>query len=305
MSPQAAPLVQLRPWQIEPFWKDDVGLLVLSWRRRAGKSHMMASKSLRQMMEKADILNIFMSASVNLGEEFIRKEYEVWQSVLKKFRELCTANGQKIESTVDGLDVDAFCDIFEHGKLETRIWHDRTRYSRSKVIAPNPGTAVGYGGNLYVDEFGRIMNFKDVLEAVMPFIDDNPDFRCVMASTPPPDDSHYSWELTAPPSAAEFPINPRGNWYVSDPGFLVHRVDAYDAYAGGHPIYDSKSKMPLTPDEHRAGYFDKTAWDRNYGLKYLVGGQAAVNLAALQIAMAGGKGNCIGIDVTEEISIAA
>ena len=297
------PLVKLRPWQVEPFWKDDVGLLVLSWRRRAGKSHMMASKSLRQMMEKAGILNIFMSASITLGQEFIRKEYEVWTSVLSKFRELTKASGQMIESNVDGLEVDDFCDLFEHGKLETKIWHDRTTFSRSKVIAPNPGTAVGYGGNLYVDEFGRIANFKEVLEAVMPFIDDNPDFRCVMASTPPPDDAHYSWELTLPP-VDDFPINPAGNWYESQAGFIVHRVDAYDAYAGGHPIYDQKTKQPLSPDEHRAIYFDKTAWDRNYGLKYLTGGTAAVSLAALTRSMALGRQYaCQARDITEEVAL--
>jgi len=297
------PLVKLRPWQVEPFWRDDCGLLVLSWRRRAGKSHMMASKSLRQMMEKAGILNIFMSASITLGQEFIRKEYEVWQSVLSKFRDAVKANGQKLETSVDGLAEDDFCDVFEHGKLETKIWHDRTTYSRSKVIAPNPGTAVGYGGNLYVDEFGRIENFKDVLEAVMPFIDDNPEFRCMMASTPPPDDAHYSWELTLPP-VDDFPVNPKGNWYESQAGFIVHRVDAYDAYAGGHPIYDQKTKQPLSPDEHRAIYFDKAAWDRNYGLKYLTGGTAAVSLAALTRSMELGRQyGCVARDITEEVAL--
>ena len=297
------PLVKLRPWQSEPFWRDDCGLLVLSWRRRAGKSHMMASKSLRQMMEKAGILNIFMSASITLGQEFIRKEYEVWQSVLAKFRDAVKASGQMMESTVDGLAEDDFCDVFEHGKLETKIWHDRTNYSRSKVIAPNPGTAVGYGGNLYVDEFGRIENFKEVLEAVMPFIDDNPEFRCMMASTPPPDDAHYSWELTLPP-VDDFPVNPKGNWYESQAGFIVHRVDAYDAYAGGHPIYDQKTKQPLSPDEHRAIYFDKAAWDRNYGLKYLTGGTAAVSLAALTRSMELGRQyGCVARDITEEIAL--
>lgn len=297
------PLVKLRPWQVEPFWRDDCGLLVLSWRRRAGKSHMMASKSLRQMMEKAGILNIFMSASITLGQEFIRKEYEVWQSVISKFRDLARANEQRLETTGDGLSEDDFCDLFEHGKLETKIWHDRTTYSRSRVIAPNPGTAVGYGGNLYIDEFGRIENFKDVLEAVMPFIDDNPDFRCIMASTPPPDDSHYSWELTLPP-VDDFPVNPAGNWYESQAGFIVHRVDAYDAYAGGHPIYEPKTKQPLSPDEHRAIYFDKSAWDRNYGLKYLTGGTAAVSLAALTRSMELGKRYDLHArDITEEIAL--
>jgi hypothetical protein len=303
MSPEniQEPLVKFREYQVEPFWKDDVGLFVLSWRRRGGKSHCMASKSLRQMMETKGILNIFMSASIPLGQEFIRKEFEVWQSVMTKYRAATKANGQRLESNVDGLDIDAFCDIFEHGKLETKIWHDRTTYSRSKVIAPNPGTAVGYGGNLYVDEYGRIENFKEILEAVLPFIEDNPNFRAMMASTPPPDDDHYSWELTAP-KIEEFETNPRGNWYVSDADFLVHRVDAWDAHAAGQHLYSKGDRRILTPEEHRASYFDKAAWDRNYGVRFLRGGQAAINAAALATAMARGEIG-VAVDVTERVEL--
>ncbi len=295
------PLIKFRPYQIEPFWKDDAGLFVLSWRRRAGKSHVMASKSLRQMMETPGILNIFMSASIPLGQEFIRKEFDVWQSVLQRFREITKANGQLLESSADGLDVDAFCDVFEHGKLETKIWHDRTTYSRSRVIAPNPGTAVGYGGNLYVDEYGRIGNFQEILEAVLPFIEDNPNFRAMMASTPPPDDAHYSWDLTAPLVDQIFQINPLGNWYEAETGLLVHRVDAWDAHAAGMKLYSQKDRRELTPEEHRASYFDKSAWDRNYGVKFLRGGQSAVSVAALMTAMARGNIGCLAVDVTERV----
>lgn len=81
-------------------------------------------------------------------------------------------------------------------------------------------------------------------------------------------------------------------------------MDAYDAYAGGHPIYDQKTKQPLSPDEHRAIYFDKSAWDRNYGLKYLTGGTAAVSLAALTRSMELGRQyGCVASDITEEIAL--
>src|SRR5437870_2902917 len=113
--PAGGPIVKLRPWQVEPFWRDDLGIMVLSWRRRAGKSFAMAAKALRDMMVRRGILNIFMSASVTLGEEFIRKEWEVWTSVLRKMREL-VAGKMLIESNIDDVDIDAFCDIFEHSK---------------------------------------------------------------------------------------------------------------------------------------------------------------------------------------------
>jgi len=285
---------------LESASEEDLGMMVMLWRRRAGKSYFMAAKSLRQMMEKAGITNLFLSASIRLGTEFIRKEAEVWKSVLQVFRQATKEGGQKLTSNADGLDMDAICDLFEHQKLETKIWHDRTTYSRSIVLAPNPDTAVGYGGNIYVDEFGRVPDFKDVLEAILPFLDENRDLRCVMASTPPPDDAHYSWELTVPPTE-DFPVNPRGNWYESEAGFNVHRVDAWDAYAGGMKMFDVKTREPLTPDEHLARAFDKTAWWRNYGVRYIRGGTAAVGALALQEARIMGRGVCLGIDITEEL----
>lgn len=263
---------------------------------------MMASKALRQMMLTPGILNIFMSASVSLGEEFIRKEWEVWTALLNGFRSLASENGKRLESTIDGLDIDAFCDIFEHNKLETKIWHDRTRYSRSKVIAPNPDTAVGFGGWLYVDEFGRIQDFKGIVEAVLPFIEDHPDFRAIWASTPPPDDKHYSYELTAPPTD-EFPVNPAGNWYQSSAGFDVHRVDAFDAYAGGMPMRDLRTREEITPEEHRQRFFDKASWDRNYGVRYLPGGTSAIALHVIHNAMVRGANEGVATDITDQITL--
>jgi hypothetical protein len=293
------PLVKLRAHQVEPFWREDLGIMVLSWRRRGGKSFMMAAKALRDMMIKRGILNIFMSASITLGQEFIRKEWEVWTSVLSRMRQL-VAGKMLIESNIDDVDVDAFCDIFEHSKLEVKIRHDRTTESRSKVIAPNPDTAVGFGGWLYVDEFGRIQDFKGIVEAVLPFIEDHADFRAVWASTPPPDDKHYSYELTAPPTD-DFPVNPKGNWYVSSAGFDVHRVDAFDAYAGGMPMRDLRTREEITPEEHRRRSFDKAAWDRNYGVRYLPGGTSALALHVLHNAMVRGADEGVATNITEQI----
>jgi hypothetical protein len=144
-----------------------------------------------------------------------------------------------------------------------------------------------------VDEIGRIRDLKDLLEAVEPIISSDERYRMIMAGTPPPDDDHYSYELTVPPEGMKFEPNPKGHWYESQAGVLVHRVDSYDAAAAGLKTYSLKTREEMTPEQHRAEALDKNAWDRNYGLKHLVGGTAAVSLLALQTAMARGADQCV------------
>jgi len=253
------------------------------------------------MMEIPGLSSFFVSASVALGTEFVRKEAQVWAQVLAKMRAATEGAGLKLESNADGLALDDVADLFEHQKLETKIWHDHTTYSRSRVIAPNPDTAVGWTGDIWMDEFGRMPEFQAMLEAVLPFMSSHPQFRLLGITTPPPDDTHYAWELVLPPSD-EFAINARGHWYRSEAGYPVHRVDAWDAYAAGVPMYDDQTRHPLTPEAHRAKAFDKTAWDRNFALRFVPGGTAALSLAALLVAMERGKHLGAASDVTEEVA---
>ena len=127
-----------------------------------------------------------------------------------------------------------------------------------------------------------------------------------MATTPPPDDSHYSYELLAPPPELEgtFPVNPRGNWYKSRAGILVHRVDAWDGAAAGVKLFDLQTREALTPEEHRARAVDKQAWDRNYGCQFIKGGTAAVSIAALYHAQAAGMREGMGIHITDSLEVA-
>ncbi len=297
------PLIQLRPWAIEPFWRDELRTAVWVWARQKTKSTTGATLALRRGMEVPGLTSVFASASVLLGAEFVRKEAWVWQRVIKAMRVAAEAQELQLDSNADGLDLDAVCDLFESSKLCATIRHDNTTVSRSVVVAPNPDTAVGWTGDIYLDEFGRIPDFQAVLEAVLPFMTSNPDFRLRMFSTPPPDDSHYSYELTMPP-VEDFPINPRGNWYKSQAGFLCHRVDAFDAFAAGIPIYDDLTGEEVTPEQHRANYFDKRAWDRNHWVKFLRGGTAALSLASLSHAMQRGREEGEALDITEEILLA-
>lgn len=302
------PLIQFREYQGEGF-DCQAGMLAFLMRRQGGKSFLLACIALDWMMERI-CDTIFASAALRLGQENIRKEAEVWRTVTEKLRAQVQARGKYDLTTNadddDGnlLDVDAIADLFEHQKLETRLWHNRTQCSRSLVVAPNPETAVGWTGNVILDEVGRIPDFREVFEAMEPIVSSNPDLKIRMATTPPPDDKHYSYELLAPPAGSEFTVNPKGNFYTSEAGILLHRVDAWDGYAAGVPLYDLKDRKPLTPDEHRKLAIDRMAWDRNYGLAFLSGGVSALSRMALMRAQELGMLEGLGINITDQLSAA-
>ena len=294
------PLITLRSYQQEVF-RHKLRRLFLLWSRQKGKSHLLASEAFDRMMAEPGALVTFISASIVLGTEVLLKEAQLWTKFLELFRKLAASGGLKFESNADNLDLDDVADLFEHSKLETKLWHDRTTYSRSRVIAPNPDTAVGWTAHIFGDEIGRWPNAQEVFEAIGPFMDSNPGLILRLATTPPPDDKHYSFELFEPPQD-EFPVNPKGNWYKSPSGIMVHRLDAYDADAAGVPLYHPDTGKPASPDEHRALAPDKSAWDRNYALKFLQGGVAAVPLAVLQRVMRAGSGFCLGLNITEPVT---
>jgi hypothetical protein len=300
MSEQRAPILKLRQYQREAF-AAELRRLFLLWSRQKGKSYTLASKSIDWMMKTPGALVTFISASVALGTEIVLKEAKIWSDILTILRGAADRAGLRLTSNVDGLDFDAVCDVFEHSKLETRLWHSNSVCSRSRVIAPNPDTAVGWTGYIVGDEVGRWPEAQGVFEAVLPFMDSNPEFALWLATTPPPDDKHYTFELFAPPSDAEFAVSPVGNWYRSAAGIMCHRVDAWDAHAAGVPLFHPETKQPVSPEEHRDMAFDKAAWDRNYALRFLAGGTAAVSIAAIARAMATGKGACVGINITEAV----
>lgn len=299
---RTAPLIRQRQYQEEAFLSE-LRRLFLLWCRQKGKSYELGIKALNWMMAKPDVLVSLISASITLGTEVILKEAKIWADMLAILKKAAADVGLKLTSTGDGVDFDALCDIFEHSKLEIKLWHSNTSCSRSRVIAPNPDTAVGWTGHIIGDEVGRWPNAQEVFEAVLPFMDSNPDFCLLLATTPPPDDKHYTFELFSPPPEVTFEVNPRGNWYRSAAGIMCHRVDAWDAHAAGVPLYHPETGKPITPDEHRALAFDKAAWDRNYALKFLAGGTAAVSMAALSRAMLRGRElGLVGVNVTEEVA---
>lgn len=310
-------LIRLDPHQEEAFWCLLRTLFIL-WRRQAGKSFTFGALAFRRMAEIVGHLVVMVSASVALGKEAVLKEAMVWRIFTQTYRDLLAARGEepgRLKTVADDdrgqlLDIDAIADLFEHQKLETKLYHSRTVYSRSIVVAPNPDTAVGWTGNVFLDEVGRIEQLKEVLEAVGPIMSRNRGFIMRMATTISPDDAHFSREIHGVrPEQEEFVPNPRGTFYVSKSGYTIHRFDAYDAYesaqlgAEGLKLYDDKTGAEQTPDEHRAAAINKDAEDRNWFLKETIGGTRAVPAAALTRSMVQGRGQCTAVNITEAVGI--
>ena len=310
---ESAPLISLLPFQSSAFWgSDDFGLLILLWRRQAGKTHTLSALALRRMMETPGRLVTYASASLAMGAELTIKESALWQDAVAKSRETLVREtaetwqhnlalwresvgaAHRIESNADNVDLDGLCDLLDRSKMEVKLWHTNTIFSRTKIIAPNPATARSYSGFVMIDEIGFIRDMKDLWEAMEPIASRQPDFRVVMATTPPSDDGHYSFELTVPPEGWQKPAhNPAGHWYDSQANIRVHYLDAYDADLAGVHFYDSRTRKPLSVEDARAKSLDRDAFDRNYLLRFTRGGICALSLLSLQRAMASGRGLCL------------
>lgn len=272
-------------------------------RRQYGKTTEAARISLKKMMRTPGHTVIFGSVKLDLGREITRKESEAMQKAFS----VISAQAAAAKALLDVVDADKseksktksvakvsmedWAELYEASRLEFRLYHSNSIYSRTKVVALTP-EAVGDTGDLITDEVGRVRKFREVCEAVQPIISSNPDFRWLLTTTPPPDDTHYSFELLAPPIGKDLPVNPNGNWYRSELGVWVLRVTADDAFADGVQLYDDDTGAPITPGESRAKSHDKEAWDRNYGVKFVFGGTSACGLLQLDSAQRRGQGKC-------------
>lgn len=283
-------------------------------RRQYGKTTIASRIALKKMMKFAGHTVIFGSVKVDLGREIVRKESEAMQKAFRMLAEMAKGGGQLLnlansetgKEIRDVLSADDFAELYEATRLEFRLHHSNSVYSRTKVVALTPD-AVGETGDLILDEVGRAKRFREVLEAMLPIIASNPEFRAIFTTTPPPDDGHPSYDLLAPPVGTELPISPTGNWYKSELGVHVLRITAEDAYADGIPLYDDDTGAPIAPEESRRRASDKDAWDRNYGCQFVLGGTSACGLIQLDTAQRRGVGHChffvINSDLDFEVAV--
>jgi len=284
---------------------DEYRLVAFLARRQYGKTTTFARIALRKMMRTKGHTVIFGSAKLNLSREIARKEAEILQATIRAVIEETARDGSETVTVNDGqtgkrpdrLTPDDFAELFEAQRLEFRYYHSRSIYSRTKVVALRPDT-VGETGDFMADEIGRVANWREVWEAVSPIVASNPQFRLCLCTTPPPDDTHYSFEMLAPPVGTVFTPNREGTIYRSDFGVRVLRLDAADAYLDGVPVYDMETGEPLAPEESRRRDPDKDAWDRNYGCRFILGGTGACGLLQLDTAQHRGIGLTAFFNVT-------
>lgn len=300
--PNNGPLITFLPPQEEVFWST-LRILFMLWRRQFGKSYTIGGKAMSRMMTRRNHSVFVVSASILMAQENIRKEVEVWNTLMDAYRKLCEAKNLKLTSNADGLDIDAVAEMFESSKLETRIWHSNTNYSRTRVVAPNPQTARGFSGDVFGDEIGFWPDFEGVFDAVEPIISRNPEWILWMATTPPKDDTHPVYDLLNPGEVA-FPANARGNWFETESGYPVHRLDAYDGDLAGLPMFHPRTGKPCSVQEARDAALNKINFDRNYLLKFTASGSAAISRQAILAAQARGKDTCCGFDITDSIQAA-
>jgi hypothetical protein len=320
-----------RAYQSEALRADKMKrLFALLFERQAGKSTTLAEIALKRMMKQRDYTCIYASASLLLGREIILKESQqldvsarqliqrdaaVLQDALQRATteesafQVQTANAET-GKVVKELTADDFAELFEAQRLEFRVYHDRTSYSRTQVIAPNVATARGWSGSVFLDEIAFIRNFMELWIAIEPIISTDPSFRLILATTPPQDDTHASFELLAAPAGMTFPPNPAGNWYESEAGIPVLRADAFDTFAAGKKIFDVKTGEEITPVQSFQRAINKDGWRINHGLEWLIGGTSACNLLYLKAAQERGVNGpngdcrCFVIDSDEEFAAA-
>jgi hypothetical protein len=187
----------------------------------------------------------------------------------------------------------SFAELFSQQRLEFRVYHSTTSYSRTKVIAPNIATARSWSGTVLLDEVAFIRNLRELMNALLPVITADKSFKLILSTTPPEfDDTHYSFELLAPPAGYDCKPSPGGNWYTSESGIRVHRADAFDTHLAGKKIFDLKTGEEITPAEAFGRAPNKDGHRIAHWLKWMLGGSAACDLLRLRTAQERGLNQC-------------
>ena len=91
-----------------------------------------------------------------------------------------------------------------------------------------------------------------------------------------------------------------GNWYTSETGVRVHRVDAFDTALAGKQIYDLKTGDVISPDEAFNRAPNKDGHRIAHWLKWMVGGRAACDLLRLRVAQERGIGQCQNFQINSD-----
>jgi len=301
--------------------------MVLFWARQCRKSTTLGDISFDAMSEQPGRNVIAASASLLVGSELISKTLSVAEQAAMVAREAAAvqmtmavsteAAGGKLQlkcaNSETGklyaqLKAEDFAELYRSSKLELRLYFDRTAYSRTLIIAPNPATARGWTGFVVRDEAGFTPPGleTDLQVAVKPIMDTDPSFKMIYASNLCRNDRHPFFEMTLPAPGSSFPPSPEGHFYRGQNGILIHRVALADAYAAGHVLYDQREGKPMTYEAFCADPANRLGLDDSYRLIHKASGSAAIDLFALMTSQTRGIGqaSCVVVESDGEFQIA-
>ena len=296
-----------RAYQDQAFWGNKkLRRYLLMWLRQGGKTTTLANQAMLEMGENKNRLVTFVSASLNIGSEFVEKEAQSWSTMLEEFRtwakqkdmqlvagERSSEDSDSWKQMPEDVNLDDIANALEKSKFEVRLKHSETVYSRTKVIAPNIATARSWSGSVKFDEVAFVRGLRDLLAELEPIFATDPTFTFIMATTPPPDFAHYAYELMTPDDGTEeWEPNAEGNWFKNRGGLYVHRVSIDDAALAGRKIYDPETGDDQTPDEARETSLDKEGWDRSNRLTRPLTGTGALTPQDIEAAQRRGRHSC-------------
>ncbi|NQT94312.1 MAG: hypothetical protein HQ559_16250, partial [Lentisphaerae bacterium] len=149
--------------------------LGLFWARQCRKSSTLGEIAFDEMSRVPGRRVIAASASLLLGTELVTKAVTAAEMASIVAREAAAMQAAMIRSAAESdqplqliaadsengktyttLSEDDFVDLYQSGRLEMRLYHDKETYSRLQVIAPNPATARGWSGTVLRDEVGYV-----------------------------------------------------------------------------------------------------------------------------------------------------
>lgn len=276
--------------------------LVLFWARQCHKSTTLGTIAFDEMSREPGRTVTAASASLLLGSELVSKTVSATEQAAIVLREAAAVHAalsagvtesagafdlkaadSQTKRVLKGLSAEDLAELYRTSRLEMRLYHSKTDYSRLLIIAPSPATARGWTGTVIRDEAGftRPSVETELRIAVKPIMDTDPTFKMIQASNLPSDDRHPFFEDTMPPPDMEFIPDAQGHFYRSQNGGMIHRVALEDAYAAGHVLYDTQTGKPLTYDQFCADPANKLGLDVSYRLIHQFGGAAAITLPAI------------------------
>jgi hypothetical protein len=284
--------------------------------RQTGKTYEISTHATIVCCAIRNCACVTLSASLRQGALNIRKDAEVFRTVIDAARRrygqdsslpdreklLITTPLDKDDGTL--LDLDAFAEVVEAGKLITKFRWGNTEsdYSSHEIWAANPATARGAKARLVnLDEAFTVEEYKETVAAIRRCIDRVPDAQFIQMGTPPIRSSHESWEALY--DEAEYTPNPRGNWRWSNaPGGQptpILRVSAYDAELAGIVYYDEVTGQLSSAAEVLERSSDKETAARELALAFLSSGTAMIPYSCLTRAAAhpqqGGEAFDLGV----------